>query len=312
MNFNYDVLDESEKISFALRALYNEYGFERYRMGKFEEYDLYSRNKDFLISDAVITFTDTNGKLMALKPDVTLSIIKNNKDRPDIVKKLYYNENVYRISKGSGGFREILQTGVECFGAVDHRCIREVLALAARSLQEVSGDYMLEISDLTIISAFVDRIPASEEVRKSILKCIGEKNRHTIMQICAEQDIPEQYGNDLSELLKLYGPPDTVLEGLKRLCGNRNLEEELHRLEEVVLSFRDSALYPHFLIDFSAVSDMNYYNGIIFRGFLAGVADSVLSGGQYDRLMEKMGRKSKAIGFAVYMDRLHGALGKGD
>ena len=69
-----------EKVTFALRDLFSSYGYSRYKMSRFEEYDLYVRNKDFLISDSVITFTDTNGKLMALKPDVTLSIIKNGKD----------------------------------------------------------------------------------------------------------------------------------------------------------------------------------------------------------------------------------------
>ena len=69
------VMDSQEKIGFLLRSLYAGTGYSRYRMGKFEEYDLYSRNKDFLFSEGVITFTDTNGRLMALKPDVTLSIM---------------------------------------------------------------------------------------------------------------------------------------------------------------------------------------------------------------------------------------------
>ena len=73
------VLSGSEKAVYALRSLYTSYGYVQYKMSKFEEYDLYVRNKDFLVSDAVITFTDTDGKLLALKPDVTLSIIKNGR-----------------------------------------------------------------------------------------------------------------------------------------------------------------------------------------------------------------------------------------
>ena len=77
MKIEDSVLRNDEKAVFELRSLYSKYGYSRYRMSKFEEYDLYVRNKDFLISDNIITFTDTDGKLMALKPDVTLSIIKN-------------------------------------------------------------------------------------------------------------------------------------------------------------------------------------------------------------------------------------------
>ena len=50
-------------------------------MSRFEEYDFYARNKDFLVSDRIITFTDSRGRLLALKPDVTLSIIKSGSDR---------------------------------------------------------------------------------------------------------------------------------------------------------------------------------------------------------------------------------------
>jgi ATP phosphoribosyltransferase regulatory subunit len=57
-------------------------------------------------------------------------------------------------------------------------------------------------------------------------------------------------------------------------------------------------------LDFSTVNDMNYYNGITFRGFVKGIPDGVLSGGRYDTLLHKMGKKSGAIGFAVYLDML--------
>ena len=77
MQYDQNVLTRTEKRIFALRTLYSRAGYRSYRMRKFEDYDLYSRNKDFLLSDRVITFTDTNGKLKALKPDVTLSIVKN-------------------------------------------------------------------------------------------------------------------------------------------------------------------------------------------------------------------------------------------
>ena len=306
MKFNLEVLDESEKIMFALRTLYSSKGYERYRMSKFEEYDLYSQNKDFLVSDSVITFTDMNGRLMALKPDVTLSLIKNNKDHPEVLKKLYYNENVYRVAKGSNSFREIMQAGLECFGNVDNDCISEVLMLAVQSLETVSEEYILEISDLQILSAFIGAVPASAEVKQKLLKCFSEKNSHGIRQICADNEISREYAERLKTLLGLYGSPGKVLEDLTGLCREQGLEAEVKRLMDVIRIFKDTAYQDRIIIDFSAVSDMNYYNGIIFRGFIAGVPDSVLSGGQYDNLMQKLGRRSKAIGFAVYLDKLQG------
>ena len=145
MNINDAVLQEDEKIIFALRELFSNYGYSPYRMSKFEEYDLYARNKDFLVSDNVITFTDTNGKLLALKPDVTLSIIKNSKDDPEQIQKLFYNENVYRVSKGTGMFREIMQIGLECFGNIDSAALCEVITLACKSLNSFSDNEELSI-----------------------------------------------------------------------------------------------------------------------------------------------------------------------
>ena len=78
--FNQDILSKLEQSIYRLRELFIDNGYRKFKMNKFEEYDLYSKNKEFLVSDGVIVFNDTNGKLLALKPDVTLSIIKNSKD----------------------------------------------------------------------------------------------------------------------------------------------------------------------------------------------------------------------------------------
>ena len=102
-----------------LRELYRSRGYLPYRMSKFEPYDLYLRNKSFLVSENILTFTDTDGRLMALKPDVTLSIVKNAQPPSSGLEKVYYHENVYRTTSAGLGFREIMQTGLECIGDLD-------------------------------------------------------------------------------------------------------------------------------------------------------------------------------------------------
>ena len=304
MLFDESVLDETEKIIYALRALYLRYGYSLYRMSKFEEYDLYSRNKDFLVSDAVITFTDTDGKLMALKPDVTLSIIKNDREEGDTLRKLCYNENVYRIAKGSGSFKEIMQTGLECIGTIDEACLAEVLKLALLSLGTISKNTVLEVSDLDILSYFIDAVDERKEVRRALMILCGNRNEHGIREELKKNDIPESKAEPLFRLLKLFGTPEQVFPELFRLTENTEVRDEVFRLKTSLESLKDTQGYQHILVDFSVTGDMNYYNGIIFKGFIAGIPESVLSGGQYDRLMRKMNRKSQAVGFAVYLDLL--------
>ncbi len=233
MNINDNVLQNNEKIIYALRELYASRGYSRYAMSKFEEYDLYAKNKDFLVSDNVITFTDTNGKLMALKPDVTISIAKNTRDIPEGVRRIYYSETVYRVSKSTDSFREIMQTGVECLGDVGTDEMVGVIELAAESLSLLSDSYAIDLSTVA---------PAG---------------------------------------------PD----------GDEPFREVLARLKKGPYSDR-------FRVNPALSGDENYYSGIVFKGYLAGIPEAVLSGGRYDRLMRKLGRSSKAAGFAVYTDRL--------
>lgn len=298
-----DNLKYDEQAVFLLRSLYSKYGYKQYKMRKFEEYDLYVRNKDFLISDSVITFTDTNGKLMALKPDVTLSIVKNTKDSDGSVQKVYYDENVYRVSKGTHSYKEIKQAGLECIGDVDTYCVCEVLSLAVKSLMTISENCVVDVSDLAILFALYDYIGLSYEARKRMTSLISDKNTHEMKRLCEDMSVSAESTALLEELISYNGTPDEILPKLKAMTEQIGAQAEFSEFESVVSSL-DEELQSKLRIDFSVVSDINYYNGIVFKGFIDKIPDSVLSGGRYDSLMQSMSRKSKAIGFAVYIDML--------
>ena len=100
MNIDPKILRIDERVAHCLRTLYHRFGYCHYKMSKFEEYSLYAKNTDFLGSDAILSFTDTTGRLMALKPDVTLSIISNSKDIPGQVQKVYYDEKCLPCPEG--------------------------------------------------------------------------------------------------------------------------------------------------------------------------------------------------------------------
>ena len=293
-------LNFQEKVIFGLRSLYRSCGYTQYKMSKFEEYDLYAKNKDFLISDRVITFTDTNGKLMALKPDVTLSIIKNIKDRSDGVQKLFYNENVYRISKGNQSYKEIMQVGLECIGDISEEDIREVITLASRSLQSISQSCVLNITDLDLLSQITAEAEAGGFKAADIIKCLEEKNEDGLKKL----GIPEKQLAILSCLIRTSGAAQEVLCELIRALEGLCDTSSLLRLSQIIASIEDVQIRNMLHVDFSVISDLNYYNGIVFKGFVEGVPSAVLSGGQYDKLMKKMKHSSRAVGFAVYLDML--------
>ena len=293
-------LSLQEKVIFGLRSLYRSYGYTQYKMSKFEEYDLYANNKDFLISDSVITFTDTNGKLMALKPDVTLSIIKNIKDRSEGVQKLFYNENVYRISKGNQSYKEIMQVGLECIGDISQEDIRQVIVLAAKSLQSISGNSVLNVTNLDLLSQVIGAAEQAGVKAADILACVEEKNEAGLKKL----ELPENIQAVLSVLIRASGRATQVLPVLINNLDGLWDTTSLQSLLQLLGSIEDEEVSKILQVDFSVVSDLNYYNGIMLKGFVEGVPSAVLSGGQYDKLMKKMKHSSNAVGFAVYLDML--------
>ena len=301
MQIDYSILKSEEDVIFKLRGLYRKYGYSCFKMSKFEEYDLYSQNKDFLVSDGVITFNDTNGKLMALKPDVTLSIVKNYREAAG-VERVYYNENVYRISEKTSGYKEIMQTGLECLGDIDGYNLCEVVGLAALSLEGISEKSVLNISHLGVVSEILFGIK-SESARRDLLKCIGEKNAHGIDEICERCGAQSVTKELLKALTEAYGTAREVSSKIRELTDNRKILDALELLE-LVSEQVQTVTKATVRADLSLINDMNYYNGIVFQGFIEGAPSVVLSGGQYDKLMEKMGKKAGGIGFAVYLDLL--------
>ena len=295
------LLDHRERIGYRLRALYQKHGYSRYQMSKFEEYDLYSRNRDFLLSENVITFTNPDGRLMALKPDVTLSIVKNMKDTAEGVRKLYYHEHVYRMNEAEEGFCEQTQVGLECMGKIDAGCVAEVLRLAQESLKLCSESYVLEVSHLGILKALTDEAAEGNALlRDEMLHCVSEKNAHHLKELGREAGVKAERLEKLDALIGLYGAPENVIPRLRTLLGTGEAALMVDELAAAVQGTEER----HLLIDFSATEDLKYYNGIAMKGFIEGIPGSVLSGGQYDGLMRRMGRKDHAIGFAVFLNRL--------
>lgn len=287
-----------ERILYYLKKKFASYGYNEYKMNKFEEYDLYVKNKDFLISDNVITFTDTNGKLLALKPDVTLSIIKNTKSG-DGLRKVFYNENVYRVSSKSNGYKEIPQIGLECIGELSDYNVAEVITLAKESLSEISCDYVLDVSPVGIIFDLVEGLNLNKLDKTTIYKFINEKNTHELICLLENNGVDKETITTIAKFINIYGTIDEVKDELYNLFSGTNKEKLVDEFINIISVVGDG---KHVKIDCSSCENVKYYNEITFKGYVNGVPKAVLSGGRYDGLLKIMGKKCGAIGFAIYPD----------
>ena len=302
MEFDLARLQPKERASFALRALYEAAGCRKYHMGRFEEYGLYQENRSFLSSEQVITFTDLDGRLLALKPDVTLSIAKTAQPAPGETLKYYYHENVYRPSAESHTFKEISQMGLELLGEVKEPEVRQTVCLAARSLEQMGQPWVLEISHMGYLFGLFDALGVPEAARPGLLETLRAKNIHELRAAAKAAGLSDADANALTALLSLSGEYAVALPKAAALCRNARMEAavaELNALAEPLAKVGGSIR-----LDLTLAGEMEYYNGLIFQGYLRSLPRPLLKGGRYDLLMQKFTPGADAIGFAVYLDEL--------
>lgn len=299
MQIDQSILKLEEKAVFMLRSLYSKYGYRQFKMSKFEEYDLYSRNKDFLVSDGIITFNDVDGRLLALKPDVTLSIIKNSKEQRGKTEKYYYNENVYRISDTSHTYKEIMQAGIECIGDISEEQVFEVVLLAVKSLELIQQSFVFDICHIGLINTLLEENSVDPLLETKIFTAINEKNSGELKKLLSA----EQF-KSLKCLTETYKDFRASLTAVKDSLRSEVALKYLTELEKVCMVLEKEGYGDKIKIDFSIASFGGYYSGIVFKGFISGAASQVISGGQYDKLMKRMGKGSSALGFAFYLDTL--------
>ena len=297
-------LSKEDSLTYELSMLYKQWGYKEYRMAKFEEYSFYSDNRDFLSSKGILAFNISDGRLMALKPDITLSIVKNAK-LSDSLTKLYYNESVFRMSDSSMDYKEIKQTGVEVLGKVDDYLVAEVLMLAAKSLKTIDKDFVLSISHMAFIPSLLAELEIGENAKKDIVEFVKGKNTHDLRSLCEKCGVCQEKTDLLTKLASINGKLDDVIPVLSSLACNEEMKKACDELKFIASSLKKSILSDRMFIDLSVLNNTEYYNGIIFQGYVEKAPSAVLSGGRYDKLAGKLRENTQAIGFAVYLDNLN-------
>lgn len=305
MKFEAQGFTREESVYFALRELYGSFGYRPFKMRKFEEYSLYLENMSFLKSEDVITFNDRHGKLLALKPDVTLSIVKNTKATAQNTEKVYYKESVYRFNAKSQEYKEISQTGLELLGDIGGVEMLEVCRLAAESLNIVDSDFVLDISHMGIANGLFEEFGIEDgEIKETLCNCIRAKNTHGIQTICAAEGIDNKLADIFGQLLDGNGDFQTILDNVSKCAINATVKEAVDELRTIGDAFRSGSYAGKVNFDFSIINDLGYYTGVIMQGYIAGIPHAVLSGGRYDKLVKKFNKDISAMGFAIYLDQL--------
>ena len=299
---NANLINENSIVS-NLINIYERFGFKKIKLSKFEDYNLYNNNKDFLQTEHILTFMNLNGNLKSLRPDVTLSIVKKVlKDNEKETQKIYYIEDIYKIV--SNEYEEIPQVGVEIIGKLNNYSNLEIISMAIESLKSINKNYILEISNIDFISAIFDEINLEENLKIEILNNIYLKNKHDLEKLL-NKNVDCKYKKYILSFIELSGNYKDILKKLKSLIINKKMQKSYEELKSLSAVFEMHNNFDKILLDFSIESQLGYYNGIIFKGYIKESNDIILSGGRYDKLLNKFNSNKNAIGFAIYMDKLY-------
>ncbi len=309
---NRENLCAEERLPLGLRALYRSYGYEIYRMNHFEPYDLYRENRNFLNQGRLLTFTDGNGRLMALRPDVTISIVKETKAE-QASRKLFYSEHLFRRQKGAEQLTEIKQMGLEFIGAGPGYGEAEVAALALQSLEAAAilagppgeaREYFLSISQMDYVGALLTEFPDQEGLRQRLAEAIRRKSASDIRLALGELPVEERLLQAIYQLISLPPEPQESLAMLAKISVNPAMDQAVQALAQLLAALAAWEMPLKLRIDLSLLNDFDYYNGLIFQGYIQGLPRPVLSGGRYDNMLRRFNKPQPAIGFALYLSEL--------
>ena len=303
MNLDFAMRRPEDKAMLLLRRLYELYGYRKYKVSNFEEYSLYLQYKSFLSGEKILSFTDLDGRLLAMRPDVTLSIIKNAHENETA--KAYYIEKVYRESKESNTFKEINQMGLELMGKIDDYALAETVFLAQQSLQACAdgADYILELGHMGFVLGLLERLDLLPTEREEIIACLTAKSPHRLRAVMQDIGLSGADQQRLLCLSELSGPVLDVLQRAEQICSGKRMQQALQELNNVYQALNEEE-QKHLRLDFSLLNATEFYDGILMNGYLAGLPRPVLSGGRYDSMMYNLGHNLGAIGFALYLDEL--------
>ncbi|MCK4738697.1 MAG: ATP phosphoribosyltransferase regulatory subunit [Deltaproteobacteria bacterium] len=263
----------------------------------------------------------STGKVMAIRPDITPQIarvVATKMAKADFPLRLFYNENVLRYREsGDGHSKEILQVGAEFIStempsdkANKVAAETEMVIMAIESLKTVGvSDFKIDLGDVGFVRSLLGRIKCSDEERFEIKKAVAIKDTPGLRKLTRELT-DGAINSDDQELLialpTLYGGTEVIETANKFKAA----ENKLNDLLQVVSAVTDKGYAEYIAIDLGEVRGFDYYTGIIFEGFAKGYGKAILSGGRYDKLLEKYGLSARACGFAFDIENIVAILEK--
>mgnify|MGYP001032774796 CR=1 FL=1 len=295
-----EIIKFKKNIEREMESFFEERNFALIEPKTFQSYD------DFILSNVrqdssrTVKVLGGNSKIFILRPDITMNILRGIFSKWDATEplKVYYNSKIYRNSSG-GRIQENYQMGIESLGEDRLKADRETIEMACTIMNTLGETYILEMGSSTFLDEFFREIELDFADESEVRDLIARKNRHALKDKLAALGLQNTV---LDSIFALEGEMSEVLEKARSFAINDGMIKALDSLDKLLDSFTGQEFLDNIRLDLSLMPDLDYYDGVIFKGYCPSIPRKIISGGRYDRLTEKFGKKVPAIGFMVDMD----------
>jgi ATP phosphoribosyltransferase regulatory subunit len=302
--------------------LFKAYGYSEIETPTMEFYDVFTQGKDAIATEAMFKLYDHKGRILVLRPDMTVPIARvaatklleaqrseTRLEEQGYPIRISYSGRVFRLNEPSfDGQKEILQTGIELMGIKSPEADAEVIAIAVKLLLSAGFEnFQIDIGQVEFFKGLMEEGSFTESETEEIRAFIDKKDMFGVEQILKEHEIDDNLREIIMNLPKYFGTIE-VIKTIKNLRINERSKKAVDYLENVIEILEEYELTKYITIDLGMVQKLGYYTGIIFKGFTYGVGFPIVSGGRYDKLVEKYGKPCAAVGYSVNLNMLMTAL----
>lgn len=296
------------KIEQNVMTIFRHYGYEQVQTPTFEYFDIYQYERGTKDGKNLFKFFNREGEILSLRPDVTPSVARymatfyNHEKTP---KRFAYLGNVfYNNENYQGKLREYTQAGVECIGIGSEEADAESVAIAVNALLATGlNEFQIDLGHAGFFNGIAEEAGLSVELQEEARKLIDEKNYISLEELLVDENIDDEHKKALLELPQLFGEQE-ILTKAKTITSNEKALEAIQRLDSVYKILEEYELSDYISFDLGMVNKLQYYTGIIFKGYTYETGDSIVDGGRYDKLLDTFSYDAPAVGFAIKIDDL--------
>lgn len=272
-----------------------------------EYYDVFAQANPAVGQENMLKIIDRAGRICVVRPDNTTPIARIAATRlegAELPVRLYYSQKVFRsIAEGHGHKSEFLQVGAELIGSDGLEADLDILTAAFSALEQAeAGSFRIELGHAEIYKALIEALGVDEQTAEDIRRLIENKSFAALGDALAPYQGSAAY-QALCAMPQLFGGVE-VLDQVEHMTGNMRVLAAVAYLRRVYTALEQAGFGESVIIDLGLVHEMDYYTGIMFRGYLGGAGAAILAGGRYNALCAKFGRDLPAAGFGIDVERI--------